>query len=80
MAQINEFEQIRRNFWRKDEKSYRLFAYGITPNGCWLISPEMREIVDIDIATGNDIYGEDIIEFEYIGTVPASFQYLPKTK
>jgi hypothetical protein len=72
----NEFEQIRSNFYRKDNKTYRLFGTGITDNGCWVINPKMVEIEDIDINTGNDVYGEEIVIHDVTGTVPVNKSYL----
>lgn len=40
---------------------YRLFGHSITPNGCWITGAFYRELKDIDAATGNDIYGEDVV-------------------
>lgn len=51
---------------------YRLFGTGVTPNGCWVVNPEMRELADIDVATGKDVYGSDVLEFDCCGTVNAS--------
>jgi len=48
-----------------DGRYYQLTSVGVTPNGCWLINPTMREIVDIDIATGVYVYGDKIY---YLGT------------
>jgi hypothetical protein len=72
----NEFEKVRNNFYRANNKSYRLFGTGITDNGCWVINPKMVEIEDIDIATGNDVYGEEIKINDITGTVAAQNPYL----
>jgi hypothetical protein len=53
---INKFEKVGRNLWKYDGHFFRLFGKGITPNNCWLAAPEMRELVDINIATGEDVY------------------------
>jgi len=76
MNSTNDLEKIGANLWKHDNKYYRLFASGITPNGCWLINPIMRELRDIDIATGKDVLGDNIIEFDVTGTVPASYQFV----
>jgi hypothetical protein len=73
---INNFERTARNFYRFNGKAYRLFAKGITPNGCWLIAPKMIELVDIDVATGNDVYGKETIEFDVTGTVQAGCEFI----
>ena len=52
MNSINDFEQVGINLYRKDNKYYRLFGKDITPNRCWIISPEMRELKDIETKTG----------------------------
>ena len=64
-----------RNLYMLDGKYYRLFARGVTPNGCWLIAPVLRELENIDIATGKDVYGAGYIEFDVTGTVPAQYEY-----
>jgi hypothetical protein len=62
--------------YRRGGIYYRLTASGITPNGCWLINPQLIELIDIDIATGTDIYGSEIIGFGGVtGTVSASYPY-----
>ena len=73
---INDFERTNRNFYKANGKSYRLFAQGVTPNGCWLINAKMVELVDIDVATGKDVYGKDVIEFEATGIVGAPREYV----
>lgn len=65
---IKGFEKVGRNLWKYDGHYFRLFGKGITPNGCWLAGAQMRELVDIDVATGNDIYGNWIQDLE-LGTV-----------
>ena len=78
IMKITDFTQERSNFWRSKDgkKSYRLFAHGITPNGCWLIAPKMVELVDIDIATGNNIYGQELVFQDAIGTVSGSYNFI----
>ncbi|MGD9212417.1 MAG: hypothetical protein PVI90_16670 [Desulfobacteraceae bacterium] len=76
-VEIVEMEQIASNLYKKDGKYYRLYAQGITPNGCWLISPEMRQLIDIDNTTGKDICGFDVIKASDItGTVSAQNEYV----
>ena len=61
MAYVNEikgFEQVGRNLYKFDGHYFRLFGKGITPNGCWLAGAEMRQLLDIDTATGNDIFSQ----------------------
>lgn len=55
-------EKINNNLYQENGIYYRLFGYGITPNQCWVISPIFVELVDIDIATGKDIYGNKRIK------------------
>jgi hypothetical protein len=77
----NEFEKVHSNLYQiefsniKDNRYFRLFGTGITPNGCWIINPKMVEIEDIDIATGNDVYGTEIKMHDICGTVAAYNQY-----
>jgi len=73
---INDFTQINRNLWKKNSKYYRLTGMGITPNGCWIIAPTMIELIDIDAATGNDIYGAEVIKFDATGTVMTGNEYV----
>ena len=69
MENFNDFEKINRNLYKKDGKYFRLFGHSISPNDCWVIAPKMIELVDIDTASGKDVYGGKIIEFEACGTV-----------
>ncbi len=71
-----EFKRVWTNFYKVNNRSYRLFGTGITDNGCWVINPKMVELKDIDIASGNDIYGHEIKISDIIGTVPASREYI----
>jgi hypothetical protein len=80
MENFNSFTQVGRNLYKKDGIYYRLSAIGVTPNGCWLIAPEMIELEDINIATGKDVYGEKKIAFDVAGTVPAGYVYIDKSK
>lgn len=66
---INDFKQTGRNSYFQDGKLYRLFGRGTTPNGCWVICPVMKQVKDIEIATGEDVYGGEIIGLGSIGTV-----------
>jgi len=76
MNSMNDFERVNRNLYKKDKKYFRLFGHGITPNNCWIIAPKMIELVDIDIASGNDVYGDTVIEFDCVGTVSAYYEYI----
>ena len=74
-AEYSSFTMLsdRSGLYKKGSKYYRLFARGITPNGCWLIAPKMVHLKDINIATGKDIYGKSIqIAGGVTGTVNAS--------
>ena len=76
-----EFEQVGRNLWKYDRDGegkvsyFRLFGKGITPNRCWLAGAYMRELVDIDIPTGKDIFSNWIQDLE-LGTVTIYNEYL----
>ena len=72
----SEFENKGSNLYKLNNTYYRLFGIGITPNGCWVIAPKMVELLDIDIATGKDIYGSEVKIHDIIGTVNASNQYI----
>ena len=56
-------ERINSNLYKKNGKYYRLFGSGVTPNGCWVINPTYKQLKDIDIATGKDVYGEEEISY-----------------
>ncbi len=76
--EYNAFTQIGTNLYKigfnqfEDKRYFRLFGTGITPNGCWIINPKMVELKDIDIASGQDVYGTEIIFDNITGTVSAS--------
>lgn len=61
---IKGFEQKGRNLWKQDKMYFRLAGLGITPNGSYRNAPVMVELKDIDIATGQDVYGGNIIHME----------------
>jgi hypothetical protein len=63
-----------RNLYKHNGLYFRLFAKGITPNGCWLVAPYMLQLIDIDAATGEDVYGQNRIEF--IGMVESNREYV----
>ncbi len=73
---INDIERINHNLYKSQGKYYRLFAKGVTPNDCWLIAPVMRELIDIDVATGKDVFGVSLIEFDVTGTVSAYSEFI----
>ncbi len=63
-ASSGMMDQVGRNLWkREDGKYFRLFATGRTYNMRHLINPEMRELVEIDAATGSDVYGNEYSSF-----------------
>jgi hypothetical protein len=72
----NEFEQVGRNLYKKGGKYYRLFGTHITDNKCWIINPKMVELRDINIASGNDFYGDEIVISDVMGTVPRNKEYI----
>jgi len=72
---LTKFEKVGRNLWKYDGHYFRLFGNGMTPNHCWLAAPEMRELVDIDIASGRDIYSNWVQPLDN-GTVPIGCEYL----
>jgi len=53
---------------------YRLFSKGITDNGCWHYGCYLQRVIDIDAATGKDIYALEPVIMIDNGTVPASFE------
>ena len=71
MTKMSDMTQVGRNLYRSGSKYYRLFAHGVTPNSCYLITPVLRQLLDIDTATGNDVYGEETIDLG-TGAVVAS--------
>lgn len=74
---INDVEIVNKNLYKHDGRYYRLFAKDITPNRCWLIAPVMKELLDIDVATGLDVYSSEILEFNGVtGTVSASHEFI----
>lgn len=79
MADLYDFEKVHRNLYKKAGFYYKLFALSITPNGCWLVAPFLLHLVDIDIATGKDVFGEFKIEFEFCGTIPGCNEYITNT-
>jgi hypothetical protein len=57
-------EKVGQNLWKRgDGKYFRLFATGRLANMRHLINPEMRELVEIDAATGSDVYGNEFASF-----------------
>jgi len=74
---IDNFERKGNNLYKLENINtyFRLFAHSITPNGCWLAAPAMIELKDIDVATGNDIYGDCEVELE---CVPSCFPFVTK--
>ena len=73
---IEEFERVNRNLWKRNSKFYRLFGERVTPNHAWIIAPRMVELVNIDTATGDDVYGSDICDLGLAGTVSACNEFL----
>lgn len=77
---INDMTKIHKNLWKLDNQYFRMFGHGITPNGCWIINPISRELIDIDIATGNDVYGLAELEFGgIVGTVSSSNEFITQS-
>jgi hypothetical protein len=72
---IRGYEQVGNNLYKYDGHYFRLFGFGITPNDCWLAGAQMRQLVDIDTATGNDVYSNWIQELE-LGTVRIYSEYI----
>lgn len=69
--------QTNRNLYMLAGKHFRLFAKGTTPNGHWLIGPEFRELRDICAATGNDVYGDEVVPVdEFCGSFPAGRDFI----
>ena len=61
-AKLEEFERAGRNLWKAIKSD------GSVPCGTYFrlscVAPVMLELIDIDVATGRDIYGEGRVEFE----------------
>lgn len=72
---IKGFEQVGRNLWKYDGHYFRLFGKGITPNNAYLAGAHMRELLDIDTATGLDVYGGWVQELE-LGAVTIYNEYV----
>jgi hypothetical protein len=71
-------ERINRNLWKIGKNYYRLFAAGITPNGCWLLIPTFRHLSDIECSTGQDVYGTKKELAPGTGSIQASgLEFLP---
>lgn len=70
---IDMFENKGRNLYQSGAGYWRLFAHGVTPNGCWLVAPKLVELVDIDTATGTDVYGTAEVDLD---CVPFSYEYI----
>lgn len=72
-----EIYEVRgKNLYRHGNTYYRLFAHSVSPNMCWLINPVMQELLDIDTASGKDVYGTRKIILETCGTVPSSLEFI----
>lgn len=63
------------NLYKLNGRYFKLFAKGITPNGCWLIQPLYREIIDISGPGGYDVYGLEQYKAE-TGTIPGHLEFL----
>lgn len=72
---IGEYAQVGRNLYRRGDKYFRLFGVGVTDNGCWIIAPEMREMIELDIASGKYIYGPEVVKFCVMGEVTADVAF-----
>ena len=73
---LSEFTKINSNLYKFEDKLFKLFGMGITPNGCWILAPEMRE-VDIDIASGEYIYSGLVITCtDLCGTIQAGPEFI----
>ena len=75
-ATLRRLEKTRSNLYKANGKYYRLFGTGITDNGCWVLNPKMVELKDIDVASGRDVYGEEIIFSDVAGTVSSGNAYM----
>jgi hypothetical protein len=75
---LNDYEKIGSNLWKANGKYYRLTGIGITPNGCWIIAPELHQLDDISIVTGQDSYGAEVIKFDITGTVSSAHNYIKR--
>ena len=75
---IVQFERVGRNLYRTGAGYWRLFAGGVTPNGCWLYGSMMVELVDIDASTGADVFGPAEVCLGE-GTTPGCMEYVKKS-
>lgn len=73
---INEFNRVNRNLYKYNNRYFRLFGKSVTPNGCWIVAPVMKELRDIDVATGKDVFGSIEIKFDVVGTVQAGREFI----
>ncbi len=62
-----KMERISRNLYKKDGKLFRLFGKSVVNH--WILAPVFKELVDINIATGKDIYGKEEIALSVTGGV-----------
>ena len=75
---INDFKSVNgiTNLYTKGRKYYRLFGDGITPNGCWILNPVFKNLIDIDIATGQDIFSNQKYTIGVCGKVSADKKFI----
>ena len=76
MANFYKFKRVGTNLYKAGKKYFRLFGKGITPNGCYIIAPKLKELRDIDVASGNDIWGDLEVNFSVIGSVSSGPEYI----
>ena len=70
MKRYEDFKKVGDNLYRSGSFYFRLFGTGISPNDCWILNPSMKQLTDIETATGNDVYGDIEYIFDVCGTVP----------
>ena len=73
---FHDFKMVGRNLYFRYGIYYKLHGTGITPNGCWVINPKMVELVDVDVPTGQEVWGQEIVIHDIAGTVPAQREYI----
>lgn len=72
---FDEVEKINRNLYIYNKHYYKLFASGVTPNGCWVVNALLREIIDIESESGTDVFGSSMILFGE-GEVSSSNEFI----
>ena len=75
-----EYATFNTNLYKRNGIYYKLFATGISTNGCWLNNAKLVEIKDVIAETGEYDYGSIEIIFEPCGTIPSHHKFIHTTK